>query len=116
MTADEALADLPLIAILRGLTPDRALDVAMVLHDAGVRAVEVPLNSPNPFETLRILARATRRPALFGAGTVLTVAEADQVAETGAGLLVSPNTNAAVIKTAIKHGMTVMPGVATPTE
>ena len=115
MTAD-LLAELPLVAILRGVTPGRIAGVAAALFDAGIRAIEVPLNSPEPLKSIEILARAYGNRCLTGAGTVLAEGEVDQVADAGGRLLVTPNTNPGVIARGVKRGLTVMPGFYTPSE
>jgi 2-dehydro-3-deoxyphosphogalactonate aldolase len=116
MRLDEALYALPLIAILRGLEPEEALDVATVLFDAGFRVVEVPLNSPSPLLSIeRIVARFGER-ALIGAGTVVGADAVGDVAAAGAHLVVSPNFDAAVVRAAKQRGLFSIPGVATPSE
>jgi 2-dehydro-3-deoxyphosphogalactonate aldolase len=116
MTADLLLAELPLIAILRGVTPNRVAGVAAALFEAGFRAIEVPLNSPEPLKSIEILARTYGERCLTGAGTVLTVEQVDQVADAGGKLQVTPNTNPEVIARGVKRGLTVMPGFYTPSE
>ena len=116
MTLDEALLFCPLIAILRGVRPDEVLDHAEALAEAGVRAIEVPLNSPEPLDSVARLAYALGDDCLCGAGTVLTVAEVEAVARAGAGLIVSPNTAPAVIARAVALGLSPVPGIATATE
>jgi 2-dehydro-3-deoxyphosphogalactonate aldolase len=116
MTADPLLAELPLVAILRGVTPNRVPGVAAALFEAGLRAIEVPLNSPEPFKSIEILARTYGDRCLTGAGTVLTVEQVDQVADAGGKLQVTPNTNPEVIARGVKRGLTVMPGFYTPSE
>jgi len=116
MTADALLAELPLVAILRGVTPARIEGVASALFDAGIRAIEVPLNSPDPFASIEKLARLFGDRCLTGAGTVLDTANVDRVADAGGKLLVTPNTNPAVIAHGVARGMTVMPGFYTPSE
>ena len=116
MTADALLAELPLVAILRGVTPARIEGVANALFDAGFRAIEVPLNSPEPLKSIELLARQFGDRCLTGAGTVLTPQEVDQVANAGGKLLVTPNTNPVVIAHGVEKGMTVMPGFYTPSE
>lgn len=110
------LRDLPLIAILRGITPvdaDAAIDA---LEEAGWRIVEVPLNSPDALETLRRMVKRAGARLLVGAGTVLSVAEVEAIAVAGAKLMVAPNCDPAVIRAAAAKGMVTAPGVATPTE
>ncbi|MCU0832034.1 MAG: 2-dehydro-3-deoxy-6-phosphogalactonate aldolase [Rhizobiaceae bacterium] len=104
-----------LVAILRGLEPHEAEAVGAALVEAGIDAIEVPLNSPDPFTSIARLAKAFPM-ALIGAGTVLTADDADRLADTGATLLVSPNIDKAVMKLAKKHGLVTLPGVFTPTE
>jgi 2-dehydro-3-deoxyphosphogalactonate aldolase len=116
MSSDPLLAELPLVAILRGVTPARIQGVADALFNAGIRAIEVPLNSPEPFKSVEILAKHFGARCLTGAGTVLTVEQADQVADAGGKLLVTPNTNPAVIARGVAKGLTVMPGFYTPSE
>lgn len=116
MTADALLAELPLVAILRGVTPARIEGVAAALFEAGFRAIEVPLNSPEPLKSIGLLAKQFGDRCLTGAGTVLTPQEADQVANAGGKLLVTPNTNPAVIARGVEKGLTVMPGFYTPSE
>ncbi len=110
------MADLPLIAILRGLTPDAALGVGQALADAGFRAIEVPLNSPDPFRSIAALAQRFGDRLLIGAGTVLRVADVVRLKEVGGRLCVAPNMDPAVIAAAKGLGMVALPGVLTPTE
>ena len=105
-----------LVAILRGLTPARAPEVGAALVDCGFRTIEVPLNSPEPFDTIKLLAGAHGATCLIGAGTVLTPAEVDSVHAVGGRLIVAPNCDADVIRRAIGLGMRVLPGVGTATE
>ena len=104
------------IAILRGVTPGEVLDVAAALHRGGVRVIEVPLNSPAPLDSLARLARAWGDEVLVGAGTVLSAADADRVADAGGRLVLAPHLDAAVVQRAKSRGLLVMPGVATPSE
>lgn len=116
MTFDDALAALPVIAILRGVRPDEVAAHAGALFEAGVRAIEVPLNSPDPLESIARLTTHMGATCICGAGTVLTVAQADAVAQAGGRLIVSPNTDAAVIARTVELGLASAPGVATATE
>lgn len=112
----DLLAELPLVAILRGVTPARIEGVAAALFKAGFRAIEVPLNSPDPFKSIEIMAKQFGASCLTGAGTVLTVENVNRVADAGGKLLVTPNTDPAVISHGVARGMTVMPGFFTPSE
>ncbi len=105
-----------LVAILRGLTPARALEVGAALVGSGFRTIEVPLNSPEPFETIKLLAQAHGASCLIGAGTVLTPAEVDRVHAAGGRLVVAPNCDGDVIRHALGLGLRVLPGIATATE
>lgn len=112
----EPFSQLPLVAILRGVTPARIEKVAGAIFEAGIRAIEVPLNSPEPFQSIEILAKRFGKDALTGAGTVTSAAEIDRVAAAGGKLAVSPHTDAAVIARAVEKGLIPMPGVVTPSE
>ncbi|BCO19675.1 2-dehydro-3-deoxy-6-phosphogalactonate aldolase [Alteromonas sp. KC3] len=113
----EKAAEVPLIAILRGVTPQKILDVANVLVTTGFTKIEVPLNSPNALESIRLLINeyGTKNFEL-GAGTVTRLDLVEQVLDTGANLVVTPNCNVEVIKTAVDAGCVTYPGVITPTE
>ena len=104
-----------MVAILRGLTPERALETGAALVAAGFRSIEVPLNSPAPFESIKLLA-AAHPQCLVGAGTVLKPQDVNQVRAAGGNLIVSPNCDSQVIRHALGFGMRVMPGIATATE
>jgi 2-dehydro-3-deoxyphosphogalactonate aldolase len=106
----------PAIAILRGLAPAEAAVIGAPLVEAGVRMIEVPLNSPDPFASIGVLQKEFGTDALIGAGTVLDVASAERLAETAAGLLVAPNTDARVIARGVALGLDVLPGFFTPSE
>ena len=108
--------DCPLIAIIRGVTPGEAEAVGDALYAAGFRIIEVPLNSPDPFESISRLSRRLGDRALIGAGTVLEVSQVDEVKRAGGQLIVSPNTNVAVIKASVASGMVSAPGFFTPSE
>ena len=116
MMLRDALSLCRLIAILRGLRPPEAADVGVALVEAGIRIVEVPLNSPDPFDSITILSRTIGTQALVGAGTVLTPAAVDQVAAAGGRLIVAPNFDPAVVARAKAVGLDALPGVLTPTE
>lgn len=107
---------LPLIAILRGVTAPEAPAVADALIAAGITTIEVPLNSPDPLETIHVLAQHAGPRAVIGAGTVLTAGDADAVADAGGQIVVSPNCDPAVIARTKSRGMQSWPGVFTPTE
>lgn len=107
---------LPLVAILRGLQPERALDVARVLFDAGFRALEVPLNRPGAIAAIATIVPQAPADACIGAGTVLDTAQVDAVGDTGATLIVSPHFDAAVVRRARERGMRTVPGVFTASE
>lgn len=106
---------LPLVAILRGLTLEEAPAVGEALVGAGILLLEVPLNSPRPLESIALLAKKYPQ-ALVGAGTVLTVAQVREVHAAGGELIVSPNFNAEVVEEAVRLGMVCLPGIFTPTE
>jgi 2-dehydro-3-deoxyphosphogalactonate aldolase len=114
MSAEPGRTTLPMVAILRGVTQDRVVEIAQALFDAGIRAIEVPLNSPEPFVSIRALSASLGQHCLCGAGTVLNVEDVRRVREAGGNLIVSPNVNPAVIAAA--RGLTVMPGFATASE
>lgn len=111
----QALATLPLVAILRGLAPADALLIGTALVTNGWQMIEVPLNSPEPLESISALSE-TFPQALVGAGTVLTVAEVRDIYAAGGELVVSPNFNPAVVREAIRLGMVCLPGVMTASE
>ena len=107
---------LPYIAILRGLTPENAIQIIGALHDAGFRAVEIPFNSPEPLKSLESAVAKFGDDLLLGGGTVLTSEEVTSVYNAGGSFVVSPNSNHNVIKTTKSFGMVSIPGVSTPSE
>jgi 2-dehydro-3-deoxyphosphogalactonate aldolase len=106
----------PLIAILRGVTPAGAAGVAEAIAAAGIDMIEVPLNSPEPFQSIRVIVDAVGHRAIVGAGTVLDPQEVDQVADAGGRLIVSPNFDVGVVARAHELEMQSWPGVFTATE
>jgi 2-dehydro-3-deoxyphosphogalactonate aldolase len=106
----------PLIAILRGVRPDELEAIAAALEQAGIAIVEVPLNSPQPLDSIARLARGFGERLLIGAGTVMTVAQVADIAAAGGRLIVTPHADAAVTRVAKQHGMLAVPGFFTPTE
>ncbi|HCV73582.1 MULTISPECIES: 2-dehydro-3-deoxy-6-phosphogalactonate aldolase [Agrobacterium] len=106
----------PLIAILRGLKPEETEGVVGALIETGFRAIEIPLNSPDPFRSIEIAAKMAPADCLIGAGTVLSTEDVDALDAAGGKLMVSPNADADVITAARVKGMVTMPGVLTPTE
>jgi 2-dehydro-3-deoxyphosphogalactonate aldolase len=110
------ISRLPIIAILRGIEPDEVVAVSEAILAAGISMIEVPLNSPDPLTSIARLAEAMGDRCLCGAGTVLHVTDVDAVYAAGGRLVVTPNTNPAVIARSAALGMTTMPGFATATE
>jgi 2-dehydro-3-deoxyphosphogalactonate aldolase len=108
--------DLPLVAILRGLAPQDAESVGRTLFDAGFRLIEVPLNRPGAIDAMRTIRALAPKDALVGGGTMLTVADVDDVADAGGQIFVAPNCNPPVIARAAARGLLCAPGVATPSE
>lgn len=106
----------PLVAVLRGLAPAEAPAVAEALVEAGITLIEVPLNSPEPFDSIALLSRRWGDRAVIGAGTVLTAADVQRVADAGGQLVVSPNTDTDVIRASVAAGMISLPGYFTPSE
>jgi 2-dehydro-3-deoxyphosphogalactonate aldolase len=113
---DAAFARCPLIAILRGVQPDEVVAIGEALIDAGFTLIEVPLNSPRPLDSIARLAASAGHRAVIGAGTVLTLADVDAVAAAGGAMVISPNTDPAVIRASVAAGLVSLPGMATPSE
>ncbi|HEX4694667.1 2-dehydro-3-deoxy-6-phosphogalactonate aldolase [Sphingomonas sp.] len=115
-TFQRHFAACPLIAIIRGVAPDEVEAVGAALVEAGIRIIEVPLNSPEPFDSIARLARAFGDQALVGAGTVLRVEDVARVGDAGGGIVVSPGANRDVIAATARAGLVSAPGYFTPTE
>ncbi len=111
-----AIAQLPLVAILRGITPGESVAIGRRLYEAGFRLIEVPLNSPEPFKSIAAIRQSLPDDALVGAGTVLTVDQVRELKDSGGDLTVMPHADTAVIRAAKAAGMACTPGVVTPTE
>lgn len=105
-----------IVAILRGIHPHEAVSIGRALVDAGIGIIEVPLNSPDPYDSIALLASAFGDAALVGAGTVLTSDEVERVSAAGGKLVVSPNCDPEVIRASVERSMVSMPGVFTATE
>lgn len=112
----DALRQMPIVAILRGIKPSEVDWAFDVLVTGGIRLIEVPLNSPSPFDSIRRLQQRAGDDLLIGAGTVLTTSQVDELQAIGAKLIVAPNCDPAVIRAAKAYGMAALPGVATATE
>ena len=115
-TLRHRLDQCPLVAIIRGVTPDEAESIGQAIFDAGIRIIEVPLNSPDPLASIGRLAARLGDSALIGAGTVLEPDQVEQVRKAGGQLIVSPNTNPAVIRATVAAAMVSTPGYFTPSE
>jgi 2-dehydro-3-deoxyphosphogalactonate aldolase len=107
---------MPLVAILRGLTPEHAAQIGTALVDSGFCALEVPLNRPGALQCIETLSRSVPADVLVGGGTMLTLADVNNVHAAGGRLMVSPNCDARVIERAVSLGMLAVPGIVTPTE
>lgn len=116
LNLDAAIAECPVVVIVRGIRHEEVLEHAQAFYDAGVRAMEVPLNSPDPLDSIRALAGAWGERMAVGAGTVLTAAGVNDVAGAGGRIIVSPNASGEVIRRAVELGLDPAPGFATPTE
>ena len=106
----------PLVGIIRGVTPEDAEAIGAAIFEAGIRIIEVPLNSPNPLASIRRLSKSFGNRAVIGAGTVLRTAQVREVKEAGGRLIVSPSTDPAVIREAVAAGLVSCPGYFTPSE
>lgn len=113
---DTAFAECPLIAIIRGVTPDECEAVGEALYEGGIRIIEVPLNSPDPLHSIERLSGRLGDRALIGAGTVLRADQVLEVAQAGGRIIVSPSTNIEVIRTSVAAGLVSCPGYYTPSE
>jgi 2-dehydro-3-deoxyphosphogalactonate aldolase len=116
MKSETSSGDAALVAILRGVLPNRVVAIGNVLYEAGFRRIEVPLNSPDPFASITALADCRLPDLIVGAGTVLEVDDVRRTQDAGGRLIVSPNTRAEVIRRAVQLGLEVIPGFATATE
>lgn len=116
MSLESLIEKVPLVAILRGLPLERTLEVGNALFDAGIRAIEVPFNSPEPLESIRLLSDRFGDTCLCGSGTVLTTEQVQQTYDAGGRLVVSPNCDPEVIRATVQLGMICLPGIATATE
>lgn len=115
-TLAATIRERPIIAILRGIEPRWCVPTGEVLYRAGIRIMEVPLNSPDPFTSIRLLSEHFAADCVIGAGTVLSALEVEQAHEAGAQLIVSPNVDVEVLRQALDLGLESLPGVATATE
>ncbi|WP_029603514.1 2-dehydro-3-deoxy-6-phosphogalactonate aldolase [Kozakia baliensis] len=113
---ESVFAECPLIAILRGVRPDEVLEIGEELIGAGFRAIEVPMNSPSPLESIKALQKRFGDQAMIGAGTVLSVEAVEEVGRAGGRLIVMPHGDVRIVAAAKARGMICTPGVATPTE
>jgi len=116
MTSKPNDNELKLVAILRGVAPRNVVAIGNILYEAGIRKIEVPLNSPDPFDSITALAKHALPGLTVGAGTVLNIDQVRRTHEAGGSLMVSPNSHGPVIEYAVQLGMEVMPGFATATE
>ena len=113
---DQAFARCPLIAILRGMQPSEVEAIGAALIETGITIIEVPLNSPQPLDSIERLATRFEGQAVIGAGTVLRIQEVEAVGNAGGSLIIAPNTNVQVIAAAVECGLVAMPGFMTPSE
>ncbi len=113
---DQAMRELPLIAILRGIMPEAALPIGHALVDSGFRIIEVPLNRPGALDAISQLADRFGETCVIGAGTVMTPQDVGEVATAGGRLIVTPHGDVDIVRAAVDNGMWCLPGIATPTE
>lgn len=113
---ESCLRDVPIIAILRGVPPDHVVEIGNTLVAAGIRVIEVPLNSPNALSSIKLLSSALGSKCVTGAGTFLDGRDIQRVKEAGGQILVSPNTDSRLIKATLKAGLVPLPGFSTATE
>jgi 2-dehydro-3-deoxyphosphogalactonate aldolase len=116
MRFEDAFREMPVAAILRGITPSEVVETCEALYKAGVRIVEVPMNSPEPLQSIKLLAKNFSGRLVCGAGTVLKPEWVDSVRDAGGEIVIAPNTNPDVVRRACARGLIPMPGFATPTE
>ena len=116
MTSQLTTREPKLVAILRGVLPQNVVAIGDILYAAGIRKIEVPLNSPEPIESIRRLKEKFGERMLVGAGTVMTAAQVDAVAKVGGRLIVTPHAAVEVVRAAKRHGLLATPGFLTPTE
>ncbi|MGH6875176.1 MAG: 2-dehydro-3-deoxy-6-phosphogalactonate aldolase, partial [Aestuariivirgaceae bacterium] len=116
MNFEEAFRRMPVIAILRGVKPTEAVAIAEAVLESGISVIEIPLNSPDPLASIRRVADALSGRAVVGAGTVLSEADVDRVAESGGRIIVSPNMHPQVIQKTKMRGLVSAPGIMTPSE
>lgn len=115
-TLDKFLAECPLVAIIRGVSPADAEATAEAIHDAGIRIIEIPLNSPEPLKSIETVARRFGETALVGAGTVLDPADVLRIKDVGGRIIVSPETNIPIVAATAAAGLVSCPGYFTPSE
>ena len=113
---DILFQELPIVAILRGVSPEEVEDVCIVLREEGIRLIEVPLNSPEPLESIKIIQKKMSDEVIIGAGTVTTIDDAEQVKASGGQYLVTPNCDKEVIEWAVENDTEILPGIFTPSE
>lgn len=116
MNLSDLLKKMPLVAVLRHIKPEEAVEIGQVLIDAGFLCLEVPMNSPNPCDSIRLLAEAFGDKAMIGAGTVVTVDQVQQVADAGGKIIIMPHTDVEIVKKSKALGLTCVPGISTPSE